>query len=174
MGVVHGTEMRDPTMDRRVVEFAFRIPPEQFRTNGHRRWLQKRMLAGVAPPEVLGPARRGIQAADARLRIGADLGRVRADVDELAADPQLGRMLAVDRLRASLPPTEWWTTSEDPGDIGPTVLRLSRALATARFVQSVRDPQASHIPVAQAVDVRAVVPVVTPPVRAAGPHQVIR
>jgi asparagine synthase (glutamine-hydrolysing) len=174
MGVVHGTELRDPTMDRRVVEFAFRIPPEQFRRNGHRRWLQKRMLAGEAPPEVLDADRRGTQAADARLRIGADLGRVKADVDELATDPQLGRMLAVDGLRASLRSTEWWTAPEDPPDIGTTILRLSRALSTARFVQSVRDPQASRIPVTQTVDVREAVPVVAPSVGAAGPPQVIR
>lgn len=174
LGVVHGTELRDPTMDRRVVELAFRIPSEQFRRNGHRRWLQKRMLAGEAPPEVLDADRRGVQAADARLRIGADLGRVGAEVEELATDPQLSRMLDVDWLRASLQPTEWWTTAEDPADLGTTVLRLTRALATARFVQSVRDPQAGRIPAGQTVDVRQTVPVPVVPERVAGPPQVIR
>jgi asparagine synthase (glutamine-hydrolysing) len=159
MSAVHGTEMRDPTMDRRVVELAFRIPPGQFRRNGERRWLQKRMLAGQAPPAVLDPRRRGVQAADARLRIGADLGRIRIEVDEAAADPQLSRMLDVDALRASLRAAEWWTADQDPSDPGLGVIRLSRALATARFVQAVRDPQASRIPVAPSVDVREAVPV---------------
>jgi asparagine synthase (glutamine-hydrolysing) len=159
MSAVHGTEMRDPTMDRRVVELAFRIPADQFRRNGERRWLQKRMLAGQAPPAVLQPGRRGTQAADARLRLGADLSRIRAEVDEAAADPQLRRMLDIDGLRASLRAAEWWTADQDPDDIGTTILRLSRALATARFVQAVRDPQASRIPATGSVDVREAVPV---------------
>jgi len=107
---------------------------------------------------------RGVQAADARLRIGADLGRVRADVDELASDPQLSRMLDVPRLRESLVPAQRWTADRDPDDFGTTILWLTRALATARFVQSVRDPQASRIPVTQSVDVREAEPV--PVVRA--------
>ena len=174
LSAVHGTEMRDPTMDRRVVELAFRIPPAQFRRNGERRWLQKRMLAGEAPPEVLHPRRRGIQAADARLRIGADLGRIRAEVDEAAADSQLGRMLDVDALRASLRAAEWWTADQDPADVGMSVIRLSRALATARFVQAVRDPQASRIPATRSVDAREAVPVHLVPARADDARRALR
>jgi asparagine synthase (glutamine-hydrolysing) len=157
-GVVHGTEVRDPTFDRRVVELAFRIPPEQYRRNGRRRWLQKRLLAGQAPPEVLTGA-PGRQAADARLRVGADVDRVRSDVDEVAADPQIRRMFDVDRLRSSLEPEHWWTADQDPDDRGHTLLWLSRAVATARFVQSVRDPLRARIPVVETARAEDTVPV---------------
>jgi asparagine synthase (glutamine-hydrolysing) len=157
-GVVHGTEVRDPTFDRRVVELAFRIPPEQYRRKGRRRWLQKRLLAGQAPPEVLAGS-RGRQAADARLRIGYDVGRVRSDVDELAADPEIGRMFDVDRLRSSLASDHRWNAEQEPDDFGHTLLWLSRAVATARFVQSVRDPLRARIPVVETVPVRATAPV---------------
>jgi hypothetical protein len=117
------------------------------------------MLAGQAPPEVLAPERRGRQAADARLRIGVDLARVRAEVEVIAADPELSRMLDVGRLRSCLQRTEWWTADQDPDDIGTTMLWLTRSLTTAAFVQYARDQEAARIPAVQTVDLRLTVPV---------------
>ena len=47
-----GMEYRYPLLDRRLLEFALGLPPEQFRRVGHGRWLMRHALRRVLPPEV--------------------------------------------------------------------------------------------------------------------------
>ena len=53
-GVRHGLEYRYPLLDRRVLELALSLPPEQFRRGSSSRWLMRHALAlgAVLPPEV--------------------------------------------------------------------------------------------------------------------------
>ena len=51
-GVRQGIEYRFPLLDRRLLEFALGLPPEQFRRPGHSRWLMRHALRTVLPPEV--------------------------------------------------------------------------------------------------------------------------
>ena len=51
-GARHGIEYRYPLLDRRVLEFALGLPPEQFRRGRWSRWLMRRALDGTLPPEV--------------------------------------------------------------------------------------------------------------------------
>ncbi len=48
-----GIDLRDPTGDRRLVEFCLAIPQEQFLGGGSHRWLAKRALADRLPLSVL-------------------------------------------------------------------------------------------------------------------------
>ena len=48
----HGIEYRFPLLDRRLLEFALSLPPEQFRRPGHNRWLMRHALRDVLPAEV--------------------------------------------------------------------------------------------------------------------------
>ena len=50
--VKRGIEYRFPLLDRRLLEFALSLPPEQFRRPGHSRWLMRHALRHVLPPEV--------------------------------------------------------------------------------------------------------------------------
>ncbi len=143
MGVIHGTEARDPLVDRRVVEFALAIPTDQFRRNGRGRWLQRRLLAGHAPSEVIGPnAPRGRQAADSRLRVATIRRQLRTDLDGFEQDPTLAELIDLRRLRAMLDRDDWWTCDQDPEPDSWDLLALSRAIAAGRFVEAVRAPQA--------------------------------
>ena len=47
-----GVEYRFPLLDRRLLEFALSLPPEQFRRPGHNRWLMRHALRHILPPEV--------------------------------------------------------------------------------------------------------------------------
>ena len=47
-----GMEYRYPLLDRRLLEFALGLPPEQFRRVGHSRWLMRHALRRALPPEV--------------------------------------------------------------------------------------------------------------------------
>ena len=51
-GVRSGVEYRFPLLDRRLLELALSLPPEQFRRPGHNRWLMRHALRPVLPPEV--------------------------------------------------------------------------------------------------------------------------
>ena len=47
-----GIEYRYPLLDRRLLEFALGLPPEQFIRGKERRWLMRNALRAVLPPEV--------------------------------------------------------------------------------------------------------------------------
>ena len=51
-GARHGLEYRYPLLDRRLLEFALGLPPEQFRRGRWSRWLMRYALDGVLPPEI--------------------------------------------------------------------------------------------------------------------------
>ena len=51
-GAPRGIEYRYPLLDRRLLEFALGVPPEQFRRGEERRWLMRNALRTVLPPEV--------------------------------------------------------------------------------------------------------------------------
>lgn len=59
-----GLEYRDPTADRRVVEYCLRIPEEQFILGGERRSLARRAFAARLPAALLDERRGGFQGAD--------------------------------------------------------------------------------------------------------------
>ena len=51
-GARHGIEYRYPLLDRRLLEFALGLPPEQFRRGRWNRWLMRYALQSVVPSEV--------------------------------------------------------------------------------------------------------------------------
>ena len=51
-GARHGIEYRYPLLDRRLLEFALSLPPEQFRRGRWTRWLMRHALGAVLPPDI--------------------------------------------------------------------------------------------------------------------------
>ena len=51
-GARHGIQYRYPLLDRRLLEFALSLPPEQFKRPGTNRWLIRHALAPILPLEV--------------------------------------------------------------------------------------------------------------------------
>ena len=58
-GRVHGIEYRYPLLDRRLLEFALSLPREQFRRGRHDRWVMRRALRSLLPPEVCWSPKEG-------------------------------------------------------------------------------------------------------------------
>jgi asparagine synthase (glutamine-hydrolysing) len=69
IGTGFGMEIRDPTMDRRVLEFCLAIPDNQYLREGNDRFLVRRAMKGLLPAEVLLNRKRGLQAPDAVARL---------------------------------------------------------------------------------------------------------
>ena len=51
-GARHGIEYRYPLLDRRLLEFALGLPPDQYRRGGRSRWLMRHALQPILPREV--------------------------------------------------------------------------------------------------------------------------
>jgi asparagine synthase (glutamine-hydrolysing) len=122
----HGIEMRDPTTDVRVLEFCVGTPEEQFARDGHDRWLMRRALTRLAPPEVAWNTRRGAQGADIAHRLRADAAAVSAAVERVASSDAAREYLDVRKLRRS------WDGVAVSGSDG--VLDVARGLAFGLFL----------------------------------------
>ena len=105
-GARHGVEYRYPLLDRRVLEFALGLPPEQYRRGRWSRWLMRRALEPVLPPEVCWNTDKRDPERSAALRdaVAEALPVVRGMIEARGAPPPRARYLDLPRLLAHLDP----------------------------------------------------------------------
>jgi asparagine synthase (glutamine-hydrolysing) len=129
-----GLDERDPTADRRLVEFSLTVPTEQFIHGGEPKALIKHVLAGRAAPEVLDSRQKGYQAADWHERLDAARGRLEDEVERIGMVDETRRLIDVERLQRLLRqwPHDGW---ERPGVVADYRLSLLRAISAANFVR---------------------------------------
>ncbi len=94
-----GIDLRDPTADRRLIEFCLTVPHDEFSRGGERRSLARRAVAGLLPPELLAEKRRGYQAADWLQQLIARAGQARDLIESFATDPLAADLLDIAALR---------------------------------------------------------------------------
>ncbi len=135
---IHGIEGRDPLGDRRLLEFCYAVPDEQFFQNGQDRSLIKRVMAGKLPRAIL-DAPRGEQSADWHARMTRDLPRIAAEIERLADDPIMAERLDIDRMRRAVRdwPRQTPVSLADHPDASFLRYALGRGLAAARFIHQV-------------------------------------
>ena len=129
-----GVDQRDPTADRRFVEFCLALPMEAFLKDGVTRRLAKAALADRLPAELLHERRRGLQAADWHEGFLGDLAGAREELARIAASREAASIVDVERLGAllaDLPQSEWKdrTAGQDYR------LALLRGLSAGHFVR---------------------------------------
>ena len=104
----HGVEECDPFSDRRLIEFALRIPPDQLYWDGVQRPLMREALADRLPPSLFEKFGRGLQSGDwaMRLRKADAFGLL----EEISASRVACDILDVERMRNSIArwPTANW------------------------------------------------------------------
>lgn len=80
----YGLQFRDPTSDKRIYEFCFGIPDEQFVKNGQDRSLVRRGLEGILPDKIrFNFTKRGYQSADWVQRLKPVWKNFRQEISEL-------------------------------------------------------------------------------------------
>jgi asparagine synthase (glutamine-hydrolysing) len=91
-------DMRDPTADRRLIEFCLSLPEDQFLRDGRHKSLARRAFAGRLPAEVIEMRAKGYQAVDwhegltaARGQLAEEIGRLE-DCGPAAAALDLPRL----------------------------------------------------------------------------------
>jgi len=97
-----GIDLRDPTADKRVYEFCFSIPPEQYMAEGHSRSLVRRALKGRGPESTRLSYKRGLQGADWYITVAESLPAIRAEVEEMQKSPVARESIDFARLHATL------------------------------------------------------------------------
>ncbi len=101
----HRIEESDPFSDRRLIEFAFRIPPDQLYWDGVQRPLMREALADRLPASVFAKIGRGLQSADWAIRLKQ--AEALALLEEISSSRAAVDLLDLDRMRKVV---ERWPT----------------------------------------------------------------
>ncbi len=129
-----GIDMRDPTADRRLVEFCLSVPTEQFMLDGAPRALARRALADRLPAAVLDAPLKGYQAADWHEGLTAARDEIAAEVERLAACAPASAALSTERMRQLVRdwPEDGWDRHEV---VEPYRLALLRGISAGHFLR---------------------------------------
>jgi asparagine synthase (glutamine-hydrolysing) len=128
-----GIEERDPTADRRVIEFCLTLPDEMLLRNGVPRPLAREALSDRLPVEVIDNRLRGYQMADWYEQITRQ--SMCALFEQVKTSHQASAIIDFEKVRRKL---ETWPEGNmnDSRVIQEYRGRLLRTLATARFIQT--------------------------------------
>ena len=103
LGGAYGIETRDPTIDKRLLEYCISIPDEQYSRYGRTdRWLVRRAMLGFLPNKVRLNTRRGLQSADIGHRIVASHGQISDALQQLEHSDLAREVLDVVRMKTVL------------------------------------------------------------------------
>jgi len=92
-------DCRDPSADRRLVEFCLSVPTEQFFFHGIPKSLARRALADRLPPAVLESRQKAMQYIDWHESVTADRKNLAKEISFIAASPLARSTVDVARLR---------------------------------------------------------------------------
>ena len=100
----HGVEYRYPLLDRRVMEFAYGLPVDQFRRGRWNRWLMRNAMATLLPAEVAWNPSKDEPVRIERLTptLTAAFAAIGRELDQREAPPSRAVYLDMPRLRRAL------------------------------------------------------------------------
>ena len=130
-GAAYGLDVRDPTRDRRIVEFCWRAHDEAFWANGKMRGLIRQGMQGRLPDPVMYCRAKGLQSADALHRFRVEAPNMLALLDTDSAQG-LSQWLDVTSMRRDL------KALAAGGTLNPSLLHgLGRAAQTVLFLKNI-------------------------------------
>ncbi|WP_417616658.1 asparagine synthetase B family protein [Parasphingorhabdus sp.] len=129
-----GVDLRDPTADRRLVEYCLSIPTDQYLVNGVARAVGKAALRDRLPDAVLDAPKRGYQASDWHVGLTGARTNAAVELDQIAGCDAAARTLDIPRLQGLLEelPTRDW---HDPLVIRAYRLALLRGMSAGHFLR---------------------------------------
>jgi asparagine synthase (glutamine-hydrolysing) len=127
-----GIETRDPTADRRVVEFCMAVPGSQYLRDGVTRSLIRRAMAGLLPDQLRLRATYGVQAPDWPEWLPLMRGELRAELDRLDQSETARRCLDLRKMRRLM---DNWPDRLTLGHERDYPLLLLRGITMGRFIR---------------------------------------
>jgi asparagine synthase (glutamine-hydrolysing) len=131
-----GIDFRTPAYDRRLVEFCFGIPQDQYLRGGCERWLIRRAMKGRLPESVLSNKKFGAQAADWYSRLTRERHHLMEEITRFAANANVASIVDLKRLSAIL---NNWPNCQPPEYTSQEqqMLAVPEALGAAYFIENV-------------------------------------
>lgn len=99
LSLYHGIIHRDPTRDKRLIEFCFRIPGNQYVYNGIERNLIRRAMKGILPDKIRLNKKHGIQAIDWIQKLESCWPDIEKKVKDIMLDNDMSRYLDLKKLK---------------------------------------------------------------------------
>jgi asparagine synthase (glutamine-hydrolysing) len=129
-----GIDMRDPTGDRRLVEFCLSLPAAAYMQGGMPRSLARAALSDRLPERVLGERDRGFQSIDWHEDMTASRDGLREEIERLEQVPAAAAALDLPRMRRLVEdwPTEGWNTQRTQAVYR---MALQRGIASGHFLR---------------------------------------
>jgi asparagine synthase (glutamine-hydrolysing) len=129
-----GIDVRDPTCDRRLVEFCLAIPDDQFLRGGERKFLYRRAFETIIPAAEIVARKFGYQGADWHEGLTAARDDIASELDRLERSAPARRALDLPRLRRLV--EDWPSGGWHRSDVAENYrLLLVRALAAGMFIR---------------------------------------
>jgi len=98
-GARYGVDIRDPTRDRRIVEFCWRVPDEIHWANGRQRGLVRVGMADFLPAAIRDQTRKGLQSSDIIARLRLQSAEIETSLDRIAASGTARDYLDIEAMR---------------------------------------------------------------------------
>lgn len=103
LSLKYGIIRRDPTIDKRIIEFCISLPSDQFVKNGLERRLVREYMDGLLPDKVrLNMKRRGVQSADRVQRISSRWNEIREMLEEDLNNEKANEYIDINKLKKGL------------------------------------------------------------------------
>ncbi|MDP4124822.1 MAG: asparagine synthase-related protein [Bacillota bacterium] len=131
-----GVEKRDPTRDKRVIEFCINLPENQWVRDGEERRFIRHAMKGYMPDMVrLNTTVRGRQAADWMQRIAPEWAAVYKEMETIGDNELERKYLDIPRIKRFLAANKELSPDDNDGTESGVRL-LIRALIFTRFLRS--------------------------------------
>lgn len=129
-----GIDVRDPTADRRLIEFCLAVPPDQYLRHGIRRALARTAFADRLPGKIVNERRKGYQAADWHEGLVAGRGELGGELGRIAACEEAGTTVDHAKMRelAEAMPSGGW---HKPATTEKYRLGLLRGVSAGHFIR---------------------------------------
>ena len=132
-----GLSIRDPTADKRVIEYCMSVPPAEFIKDGVPRSLARRAFSDRLPIDTINSPVRGYQGADWYERLTPELARARAEVGFVERCSAASEVVSATWLKETLdnwPAADWGR----PDVISRYRMGLLRGIAAGHFMRKVK------------------------------------
>jgi asparagine synthase (glutamine-hydrolysing) len=129
-----GIDQRDPTADKRLVEFTLAVPTEEFFKNGQPRAMVRAALKDRLPAEVLNAKLKGYQAIDWHEGLAAARPQLAEEIERMESSDPAVTALDLERMRELIEnwPKENWNSVETTQAYR---LALLRGVSTGHFLR---------------------------------------
>ncbi len=130
----YGVDRRDPTADRRVLEFCLSLSEESYLRNGRCKDVFRRAFAGRIPLEILDNPQVGMQTADWKQILLKARPAIQAELAHQARGRTCAELIDLDSLRALADDLEG-AVPDDWSSVQRHYLKLVRGLSTGLFTR---------------------------------------